>query len=370
MSVFIDNDITEKGRMLLAELHMGAIFDPTRVVMGAGYMPAGSTARSMTNVVTPIATLEINKKERTPDGKVIIGGVFTNETITEAFYFREFALYARPIYPAAEDGGEPTYGDEVLYSYGNAGDTAELMPAYSTSTVIERQMDLATWVGNDTEVNLTIESGVFMTQEQAKELIQSELGEKALSKEVYDPDGMNTDIFKYAREHGAVQSDWLEEDTTSMAHILNRPFGYYKTGPVTDYEGTAAFEFGSYDYPNAILPFSLTAGTEYVVTVDGEAVTLTAYASGSDTRLGKLMNGDPVYIMDEGDGTSTFVLNSTATGDHTVSVTHVATVPIVVPDEFLPPRVLQSALAPIISQTDITAGSTALETGRSYHVYE
>jgi len=34
------------------------------------------------------------------------------------------------------------------------------------------------------------------------------------------------------------------------------------------------------------------------------------------------------------------------------------------------PAAIGAAPAPIISQTDITAGSTALETGRSYHVYE
>lgn len=34
------------------------------------------------------------------------------------------------------------------------------------------------------------------------------------------------------------------------------------------------------------------------------------------------------------------------------------------------PLSIGAAPAPIISQTDITAGSTALATGRSYHVYE
>ena len=39
------------------------------------------------------------------------------------------------------------------------------MPAYSSSTVVEKQMDLVVWVGNDTQVNLTIDSGIYVPHE-------------------------------------------------------------------------------------------------------------------------------------------------------------------------------------------------------------
>ena len=155
MGVFISNAITDRGRILLGEAQVGATFEATRIVMGSGYIPAGYTARTMTAVVAPVIELAINKKKRAGDGTVTFGGVYSNENITEAFYFREFALYARVEYA---DG---TYSDEALYSYGNAGDNADLMPAYSTSTVVEKQMDLVTWVGNDTVVNLSVTSGVY-----------------------------------------------------------------------------------------------------------------------------------------------------------------------------------------------------------------
>ena len=155
MGVFISNAITDRGRILLGEAQVGATFEATRIVMGSGYIPAGYTARTMTAVVAPVIELAINKKRRAGDGTVTFGGVYSNENITEAFYFREFALYARVEYA---DG---TYSDEVLYSYGNAGDNADLMPAYSTSTVVEKQMDLVTWVGNETVVNLSVTSGVY-----------------------------------------------------------------------------------------------------------------------------------------------------------------------------------------------------------------
>lgn len=165
MGNFSNNAITDDGRMLLAEVQAGAVFIPTRIVMGSGEIPSGKTAATMTDVVAPVATLSINKKQRTPDGKAIFGGVYTNKDITEAFYFRELALYAKAEYRDSS-GLSSKAVPECLYSYGNAGSLADYMPAYSTNTVVERQMDLVVWLGNETEIDLTIESGVYVTREE------------------------------------------------------------------------------------------------------------------------------------------------------------------------------------------------------------
>lgn len=166
MGNFSNNAITDVGRMLLADVQAGAVFTPTRIVIGSGSMIGGATAQSMTAVITPVKSLAINKKQRTPDGKCIFGGVYTNEEVTAPFYFRELALYAKAVY-LNTDGSVRAEGEETLYSYGNAGTTADYMPAYSTSTVVEKQIDLVTWVGNEAQVDLTIESGIFLTQRQA-----------------------------------------------------------------------------------------------------------------------------------------------------------------------------------------------------------
>ena len=165
MGNFSNNAITDVGRILFSEVQAGAVFIPTRIVIGSGEIPSGKTPATMTDVVTPVASLTINKKLRSPDGKAIYGGVYTNADITTAFYFRELALYAKAEY-RDESGAVLQEIPEVLYSYGNAGNTADYMPAYSTSTVVERQMDLVVYVGNDTEIDLTIESGVYVTREE------------------------------------------------------------------------------------------------------------------------------------------------------------------------------------------------------------
>ena len=172
MGNFSNNAITDVGRMLLADVQAGAIFTPTRIVMGSGSMPSGATPQGMTDVITPVKSLAINKKKRTPDGKCVFGGVYTNEEVTEPFYFRELALYAKAVY-LNEDGSVKSEGAETLYSYGNAGATADYMPAHSTSTVVEKQMDLVTWVGNDAQVDLTIESGLYATMEYVDDAINN-----------------------------------------------------------------------------------------------------------------------------------------------------------------------------------------------------
>lgn len=160
MAIFQNNAITERGILLRTHVDMGAVFTATKIVIGSGYIPSGKTAKTMTDVVAPVKELAINKKERTPNGMAIFGGAYTNEDITTEFYFRELALYAKAVYP---DGMEV---EEVLYSYGNAAGSAELMAAYSTSTVVERQLDIVTYVGNDAQIDLTIASGLYIPREE------------------------------------------------------------------------------------------------------------------------------------------------------------------------------------------------------------
>ena len=157
MAVFQDNVITDAGRLLLGEVQNGAVFTPVAIVLGSGYLPAGTTTRQVTALVQPIATLTVNKKKMASDGTFTIGALYTNQEIKNPFYFRELGVIAKGVYP----GGEETA--EILYSYGKAGNTADYMPAYSDGQPVERQIDVVTYIGNDTDVDLTIESGVYVT---------------------------------------------------------------------------------------------------------------------------------------------------------------------------------------------------------------
>ena len=157
MAVFRNNAITDVGRTLLSHVQTGAVFTPTKIVLGSGYMPTGQKPRNMTDVVTVVKILDVSKIERN-NAQAILGGVYSNQDIAYDWNFRELALYAKAVYP---NGMEV---DECLYSYGNAGDDAELMPAYTTGQPVERSIDLLVYIGQDSEVNLTIESGIYATR--------------------------------------------------------------------------------------------------------------------------------------------------------------------------------------------------------------
>ena len=164
--------ITDGGRALLADVQAGAVLIPSKIVIGSGNMPTGKTAQTMTAVASPVKELAINKVKRLNDGKVTFGGVYSNADILTAFYFRELALFCRGEY--RDNSGNVTKAvDECLFCYGNAGSTADYMPAYGLNTVVERQIDITSWIGNDAQVSMVVNSGVYVTQEQLSEAVSS-----------------------------------------------------------------------------------------------------------------------------------------------------------------------------------------------------
>ena len=174
MSGFIDNKLTVAGQALMAEVNLGATLQPTRIVMGSGYMTGSVTLETVTDVITPVVELDISKKKKTDNGdvsSVTIGGVYTNQEVEEEFYFRELGLYCKAIKP------DETEVPECLFSYGNAGDTAELMVAYSSGATVERQIDLVFSISNDANVDLSISSGTFVTMEDLESAIAENLPE-------------------------------------------------------------------------------------------------------------------------------------------------------------------------------------------------
>lgn len=159
--------VTDSGRQILSAVQAGAVFTPTRIVMGSGSLPTGTTIRNIKSLVALVKTLEINKVVASNDGTAIIGGLYSNSDVSTTFYFRELGLYAKAVHA---DGTESA---EVLYAYGNSGTTADQMPAYTSGQPVERQLDIVTYVGNDTTINVSIASNTYVTQEQLTAALQS-----------------------------------------------------------------------------------------------------------------------------------------------------------------------------------------------------
>lgn len=209
MSAFYDNNVTDVGRLLLGDVQMGASFVPTKIVIGKGYLPQGKTTRTMTDVADVVKELALNKATKNPDGDAIFGAIFSNEDIQEAFYYRELGLYAKGVY-YNQSGGVERETAEVLYSYGNAGENAELIPAYSTGSVVERQLDLLVYIGNDTEVKLEIETGLYVTIPVFNDTV--ERLEKDIEEVRYIVDSTTAKKYEWAMENGTLSLDEVGGD--------------------------------------------------------------------------------------------------------------------------------------------------------------
>lgn len=162
-SEFLQQDITDAGLLLLAKVQaQGIPLTFTKISIGSGYLPDGATPRTMESLASPVINMAITKKVVNADRTATIGGVFTNSEVQEQFYFRELALFAQ----------DPDLG-EVLYCYGNAGDTAELIPAHSSSTLVEKIIDVVTIIGNATTVTAFMASEAYATKADVESLTVS-----------------------------------------------------------------------------------------------------------------------------------------------------------------------------------------------------
>ena len=299
MGNFSNNVITDVGKMLLADVQAGGVFVATRIVLGSGSMSGGATTRGMTNVITPVTSLAINKKKRTPDGMCIFGGVYTNKDVTAPFYFRELALYAKAVY-LNEDGTVKSEGTEILYSYGNAGATADYMPAYSTSTMVEKQIDLVTWVGNDAQVDLTIESEIYITHADF---------DTHASRHAADGDDPLTPA-----DIGAVPLDGSESMTGKSLYLNNRSAqvgasesravlnSYDTAGTDDSYRGIAVFNKNDGDDIAKALCFAVRneGAGELLYRIYGEhnkptAADVSAVNKAGDTMEGRLWLGNGTF---------------------------------------------------------------------------
>ena len=143
MSDFADNHITDLGTAMLAQVMAGqGVLTFTKVVMGDGNMPSTQTPATMTDVVSPRAQASITKAVVAENGTAVVGARFSNESQESDFEWKELGLYAKV--------GDS--GTEQLYSYGWTP-AGELIPAGTTSTtLIEKLVDVVTYVGDATEV--------------------------------------------------------------------------------------------------------------------------------------------------------------------------------------------------------------------------
>lgn len=279
MGKFSNLTITEKGRMLLADVQAGGELDATRLVMGSGDIPAGKTPATMTAVVSEVISMQISSRERTPDGKVIFGGYYSNTALTTDFYFKEFALFARAIY-RDDSGAIIRTTDEVLYSYGNAGSEADLIPAYTTGEAVEKQLEMVSYVGSETKVNLTIESDIYV----AKRVFDAHASRHAIGGEdAITPASIGAARagFGYGEMMTQISATSADQSEQEFCRAFDAILDAMPTFPMTQQVGVSApWAFGSGYYLATIYKYS----AKYSVVV---AYSSPMYTSGYGWRIAR-----------------------------------------------------------------------------------
>lgn len=133
MAQFSGMELTNAGRNILIKAMTGKILKFTRAWAGNGYLPEGQDVREMTNIISPHREMEIEEISIPPRiGTAKITVVLTNKDLEEGFFFREIGLFAQ----------DPDTGEELLYGYSNAGDTADYMPGQGGPDTVYYRFDL------------------------------------------------------------------------------------------------------------------------------------------------------------------------------------------------------------------------------------
>ena len=132
----------------------------TRFGVGDGKLGLNEDARDKTALTNELFAVDIAEFVDNKDGTITVAGVFTSDQVEQDFTYREVGLYA-------------TVGDNVtpvLMAYGNAGDSAEYIPAWTDgesgaegATFIEKKIKIQIIVGNTAKITAKINPETLAT---------------------------------------------------------------------------------------------------------------------------------------------------------------------------------------------------------------
>ncbi len=144
MANFPGLQMTAAGRDLQAKAQTGVPLNFSRVAIGDGENPVDY--EPLVNLVSEKKSLDLAGFELLGDGTSKLKVLLTNEGIVEGFFIREIGVFAV----------DPDTSTEILYSYSNADQYIDYLPAFGGATIVEMTFDLYTVVGNATTVTATI----------------------------------------------------------------------------------------------------------------------------------------------------------------------------------------------------------------------
>lgn len=146
MAQFANSALTKLGNAAVAQAIAGMELKFTRIAFGDGFVPEGTAPADLADLVHKTADVEIDHIDTHPEDTATVGGVYVNDDLPDGYWWRELGLFALM----------PATGEEVLFSYANAGELAEWIPATDSQTVFEKKIDLYVYVGSRAQVSLVV----------------------------------------------------------------------------------------------------------------------------------------------------------------------------------------------------------------------
>lgn len=172
--------LTDAGREMLSQMIAGKKpISYTKIQMGDGVITTSYDKRTMTSLINPIVTLDVESVSVTTENVIKITGVFSNESLTSGFYYREKAIFA--------SDGE----NEILFSYANAGSESEWIEPPTVEIIEKKIMSLyKEFQDTETDLKIQIKSGIYVSTDDFNAAL-NELEGKYAKKDLYDDTTIN-----------------------------------------------------------------------------------------------------------------------------------------------------------------------------------
>lgn len=144
--------LTKKGQLLQAKVGTGVVLALTKMKLGSGVLPAGTSMEDLTDLVAPEQNVGIASKEVLTDRKMCkISATITNVGLSAGYYARELGVFAND----PDDG-------EILYAV-TSDSAPDYLPPEGGSTAVSQEFAVYISASNASDVKVSIDPGALAT---------------------------------------------------------------------------------------------------------------------------------------------------------------------------------------------------------------
>lgn len=144
--------LTKKGQLLQAKVGTGVVLALTKMKLGSGVLPNGTSLEDLTDLVTPEQDVGIAAKEVLTEQKMCkISATISNAGLSAGYYVRELGVFAND----PDDG-------EILYAV-TSDSAPDYLPPEGGSTAVSQEFAVYIAASNASDVNVSIDPEALAT---------------------------------------------------------------------------------------------------------------------------------------------------------------------------------------------------------------